>query len=256
MKKARKVLAMILALVMTVTLSVAGTIAYLTDTDNETNTFTVGNVDIDLIESKLHRVNAGVANGEEGSGPLWSDVEMSGTAGAYEYDKNGFWTGSCYSDEQIKADAKTYQSEYLADANIAPGTGYHKMPYVVNTGKNDTYIRIRVIIPTKLDKLLDDSMYTGSALDAEFTFEKYEEGDNNVYEFTRVNPLAAGEMTFWNVWGSITMDKDVTNEDITEMVNEGLINDETGEFNVIVEADGIQADGFANAEEAWNAFEA
>ena len=40
------------------------TLAYFTAADEETNTFTVGNVDIDLIESTLHRVNAGAGRVE------------------------------------------------------------------------------------------------------------------------------------------------------------------------------------------------
>ena len=252
----KKIFALCLVVALAATAVIGGTLAYFTDTDAETNVFVVGNIDIDLIESRLHRVNAGVANGQTSDSPLWSNVEMNGTAAGYKYDENGFWTGACYTDDQIKADAETYQTDYLANANIAPGTGYHKMPYVVNSGKNDAYIRIRVIINKTLDTLLDDSMYTGSAMDSEFTFEKVENGDNYEYTFTRVNPLASGEMTFWNVCGSITMDKDVTNADITAAVNAGLINGETGEFNIVVEADGIQADSFANAAAAWTAFDA
>jgi len=247
----KKILAITLCVVMAATAIVGGTLAYFTDEDEETNTFTVGNVEIDLIESQLHRVNA---NTTDPTNPLYSDVEMKGTAEEYD-DGNTYWDGACYTDDQIKEDAENYQSEYLADAKIAPGTGYHKMPYVINTGANDAYIRIRVIIPTELDKLLDDSMYTGSALDAEFTMVKKTVGTNNVYEFTRVNPLAPEEMTFWNVWGTITMDKDVTNEDIAAAKAAGLITD-NGTFDVLVEADAIQADGFADAAAAWAAFDA
>ena len=253
----KKIVAFMLVVAMLAIAIVGGTLAYFTDTDAETNVFVVGNVDIELIESQLHRVNAGVPNGQTSTSPLWSDVDMSGTAAGYKYNENGFWTGACYTDDQIKTDAETYQNEYLADANIAPGTGYHKMPYVINTGKNDAYIRIRVIIHKDLDGLLDDSMYTGTAISSgEFTYEKVLDGNFYEYTFTRVNPLASGEMTFWNVWGSITMDKDVTNADITAAVNAGLINGATGEFNIVVEADGIQADSFADAATAWTAFDA
>ena len=37
-----------------------GTIAYFTDSDSKTNTFTVGDVDITLYESQLHRENSGI----------------------------------------------------------------------------------------------------------------------------------------------------------------------------------------------------
>lgn len=254
----RKILALALTVAMIAILAVGGSLAYFTAEDSAENVFTVGNVKIDLIESQLHRVNAGVANGQTSTSPLWSDAEMKGTPAAYE-DGETYGAGfvNCYTDDQIKADAETYQSVYLKDAAIAPGTGYHKMPYVINTGVNDAYIRIRVIIPTELDKVLDDSMYTGTAMTAgEFTYEKKAVGTDNVYEFTRVNPLAKGEMTFWNVWGSIYMDKDVTNNDITALINAGLINAQTGEFTVTVEADAIQADGFNSAAEAWAAFDA
>ena len=250
----KKILTMALVVALAATAIVGGTLAYFTDTKDATNTFTVGNVEIELIESQLHRVNAGVANGEMSDSPLWTDAVMEGIAKKYA-DGNTYWDGACFTDEQIKTDAKTYQSKYLADANIAPGIGYHKMPYVVNTGANDAYIRIRVIIPTKLDKLLDDSMYTGSALGTEFTYEKVVAEGNNVYTFTRVNPLASGEMTFWNVWGSIQMDKDVTNDDITAMKKDGYIT-EDGKFDVVVEADAIQADSFDTAVEAWAAYDA
>lgn len=52
MKKARKVLAVVLAFVLTATLSIAGTIAYLTDTDEATNVMTLGNVVIEQIEQE------------------------------------------------------------------------------------------------------------------------------------------------------------------------------------------------------------
>lgn len=43
-------------------LATGGTIAYFTDYATKTNTFTLGNVDIELYESQLHRVNANMAS--------------------------------------------------------------------------------------------------------------------------------------------------------------------------------------------------
>ena len=91
----KKILALCLVVALAATAVIGGTLAYFTDTDAETNVFVVGNVDIDLIESRLHRVNAGVANGQTSDSPLWSNVEMNGTAAGYKYDENGFWTGAC-----------------------------------------------------------------------------------------------------------------------------------------------------------------
>ena len=236
-------------------LVVGGTLAYFTDKDNATNTFTVGNVEIDLLESSLHRENAGIANGATSDSELWSDVEKLGSNNTSPY-KAG---DTFYTDDQIKANAEAYKCE---NVKLNPGEYYHKMPYVVNTGKNDAYIRIRVMIPAALDTaILNSSMYTSSAVGEnkdvktqEFTMAYDNTGaverdgvKYNVYTFTRIAPLAAGEMTYWNVWGTIHMDTTATNEQIAQLLPNGT-------FNVLVEADAIQADSFANATDAFAAF--
>ena len=61
MRKKLLVLSLCVALAA---IAIAGaSLAYFTDTKSATNTFTVGNVKIDLLESSLHRENAGIANG-------------------------------------------------------------------------------------------------------------------------------------------------------------------------------------------------
>lgn len=253
----KKVLALCLTVILAATAVTGVTLAYFTDDDTQTNTFTVGNVEIDLIESTLHRVNAGVGQVETTDNILVTPgVALEGTRENSPTVSDTSWKGTYFSDEQIKEDAKTYQSVYLKDARIAPGTGYKKNPYVVNTGSNDAYVRIRVIIDSRLDALLDDSLYTGTAISSgEFVFEKKEEDGKNVYLFTRNAPLASEEMTFFNVWGSVKMDADVTNAMITAAKDAGYIR-EDGSFDVTVEADAIQADGFASAAAAWRAFDA
>ena len=52
MKRNKKILSLVLAFVLTIIGTVGVTVAYLTDTDKETNTFTVGNVQIELIEQQ------------------------------------------------------------------------------------------------------------------------------------------------------------------------------------------------------------
>lgn len=73
MKKSNKKKAVVIAGLAGITaLAVGGTIAYFTDKDQATNTFTVGDVDITLYESQLHRQNSG----RQGSfGPLASDPD-------------------------------------------------------------------------------------------------------------------------------------------------------------------------------------
>ena len=251
--KKKTILVAAIAVMLVAALVVGGTLAYFTDTKSAPNTFTVGNVKIDLLESGLHRENAGVANGETSDSELWSNVKMEGTGNTNKY-KAG---DTFYTDDQIKADAAKYECK---DVKLAPGQSYHKMPYVVNTGKNDAYIRIRVMIPANLDTaILNSSIYTSTALEKEFTMDYDHSGTvdrdgvkYNVYTFTRTEALKPDEMTYWNVWGTIHMDNDVTNEEITSLFGEGR----PCTFPVLVEADAIQADGFANAADAFAAFDA
>ena len=247
----KKVLLVGLLVVLVAAISVGLTVAYLTSTDTEKNTFTVGEVKIELLESNLHRENAGVANDATSDSELWSDVDKLGNPTS-EY-KAG---NTCYTDDQIKADAANYQDLLKKNGKLNPGQSYHKMPYVVNTGSNDAYIRIRMMFPAALDTaILNSSMYTTTAMNSgEFTMAYDSSGTvkvgdvaYNVYTFTRVKPLAPGEMTYWNVWGTIHMDADVTNEELKTLVP-------SGKFDILVQADAIQADGFANATEAFAAF--
>ena len=252
----KRFVAILLCVTLVALAAIGATFAYLTSTDSVTNTFTVGNVKIKLIESSLHRENAGVANGATSDSELWSDVEKLGTGNTSKY-KAG---DTFYTDAQIEADAAEYKCE---NVKLLPGESYHKMPYVKNIGTEDAYIRIRVMIPADLDTaILNSSMYTSTAMNnKEFTMAydnsgKVERGGvkYNVYTFTRIDPLAAGKMTYWNVWGTIHMDPDTTGEELAEFFGEGKPY-ANGVFPVLVEADGIQSDGFADATAAWAAFD-
>lgn len=253
----KRFVAILLCVTLVALAAIGATFAYLTSTDSVTNTFTVGNVKIDLIESSLHRENAGVANGATSDSELWSNVNKEGTGNTSKY-KAG---DTFYTDAQIEANAAEYKCE---NVKLLPGESYHKMPYVKNTGSEDAYIRIRVMIPADLDTaILNSSMYTSTAMNnKEFTMAYDNSGaveregvKYNVYTFTRIDPLAAGEMTYWNVWGTIHMDSDTTGEELAEFFGEGKAY-ANGVFPVLVEADGIQADGFADATAAWAAFDA
>ena len=252
----KKLTAIFLCIALVAIAIVGASMAYFTDTKEATNTFTVGNVKIKLLESSLHRENAGIANGQTSTSELWSDVEKKGSGNTSKY-KAG---DTFYTDEQIEENAETYKCENI---QLIPGRSYHKMPYVKNVGNNDAYIRIRVMIPADLDTaVLNSSMYTSSAMDKkEFTMAYDNSGSvergnikYNVYTFTRIDPLAPDEMTYWNVWGTIHMDTSVTSAQ-----SEALFGEDgsypNGVFPVLVEADAIQSEGFADAAAAWAAFD-
>ena len=255
MRKKLLVLSLCVALAA---IAIAGaSLAYFTDTKSATNTFTVGNVKIDLLESSLHRENAGIANDKTSDSELWSDVDKEGTGNTSKY-KAG---DTFYTDAQIEANAAEYTCE---NVQLIPGRSYHKMPYVKNVGNNDAYIRIRVMIPHDLDTaVLNSSMYTSTAMNNnEFTMAYDNSGTverdgvkYNVYTFTRIDPLAPDEMTYWNVWGTIHMDTTVTSAQSEALFGESGTYP-GGVFPVLVEADAIQAEGFADATAAFAAFDA
>ena len=259
----KKITALCLCVALLAVAVVGASLAYFTDTDNATNTFTVGNVKIDLIESKFHR---------EG-------------ASGMKYVTDGH---KAFTDAEIKADAETYMADYLAvkGKNMVPGRGVAKCPYVVNTGANDAYIRIRVMIPSAANNdfvavkdggVITNQWCTTSIKNGEFIDGKGGGWNNapaidkasvtkdgvtyDVYTFTRIQPLKAGAMTEWNVWNYIGIDKTATSADIQKAIDAGAIKvvetdggAKTMTLNVLVEADAIQAEGFADAAAAWAAF--
>ena len=97
MKKTRKVIAMVLVLALTVAMSVAGTIAYLSDTDSAKNTFTTGNVQIDLTEAVVVEDEDGnlVADGDNRNDVLTTELD--------EYDYGKIYPGqTIYKDPTIE----------------------------------------------------------------------------------------------------------------------------------------------------------
>ena len=110
----KKITAIFLCVALVAIAIVGASLAYFTDTDSATNTFTVGNVKIDLLESSLHRENAGIANGATSNSELWSDVVKEGSGNTSPY-KAG---DTFYTDAQIEENAETYTCK---NVQLIPG---------------------------------------------------------------------------------------------------------------------------------------
>ena len=268
----KKITAIFLCVALLAIAIVGASLAYFTDTKTATNTFTVGNVKIELIESRFHR--EGNDNSDDKTIP---DPTHKVTADdGMKYVETGH---TMFTNEEIKKDAETYKAQYLdvKGQNMVPGRGVAKCPYVVNTGANDAFIRIRVMVPSAANNdfvnvhsggVITNQWCSTAFINGEFIDKKGGGWDNapaiernvdkdgvtyDVYTFTRTEPLKAGAMTEWNVWNFIGIDKTATAADIQKAVEAGAIT-ATGELNVLVEADAIQAEGFDNAAAAWAAF--
>ena len=273
----KKITAIFLCVALVAIAVVGASLAYFTDTKSATNTFTVGNVKINLIESKFHREG----NDNSGDTSIPDPTHKVTADDGMEYVTTGH---TMFTDDEIKADAETYATSYLAvkGQNMVPGRGVAKCPYVVNTGANDAYIRIRVMVPSAANNdfvdVKDGGVITNQWCSSSFStgefIDKKGGGYNNapaidkasvtrdgvtydVYTFTRTEPLKAGAMTEWNVWNFIGINKKATSADIQKAITAGAITegtDGTVTLNVLVEADAIQAEGFADAAAAWAAF--
>ena len=269
----KKLTAIFLCIALVAIAIVGASMAYFTDTKEATNTFTVGNVKINLIESRFHR------EGNDNSGDTIPDPTE--TASGMKYVTDGH---QAFTDEEIKTDAAKY-TDYIGNRgqNMVPGRGVAKCPYVVNTGNNDAYIRIRVMVPADANNdyvnVEEGGVITNQWCSTSINSGEFQKGardgypvinergytdENNVvydvYTFTRIEPLKAGAMTEWNVWNFIGIHKDANSADIQKAIEKGaMIKGPNGTgmtLNVLVQADAIQAEGFADAAAAWAAFDA
>ena len=277
----KKLTAIFLCVALVAIAVVGASLAYFTDTKSATNTFTVGNVKIDLIESKFHREG----NDNSGDTSIPDPTHKVIADDGMKYVTTGH---TMFTDAEIKADAETYADDYLAvkGENMVPGRGVAKCPYVVNTGANDAYVRIRVMIPSAANNdfvtvenggVITNQWCSSSISTGEFIDGKGGGWNNapaidkasvtkdgvtyDVYTFTRKEPLKASKMTEWNVWNFIGINKTATSADIQKAIDAGAIKvtetdggAKTMTLNVLVEADAIQAEGFTDAAAAWAAF--
>ena len=272
----KKITAIFLCVALVAIAIVGASLAYFTDTDSATNTFTVGNVKIDLIESRYHRQGSG-SSGDT------SIPTPTRTASGMKYVRDG---ATIFFDDEIKADAANY-SAYITERgkNMVPGKNIAKSPYVINTGANDAYIRIRVMIPSDANRdywqarsggVIESQFCSTAIISGEFIHNDRRNDypiidssgrgyvDENgvkydVYTFIRTEPLKPGEMTEWNVWNYVGIADEATSANVQKAIDKGAIlvsEDGTMTVNVLVQADAIQAEGFADAKAAFAAFDA
>ena len=268
----KKIIALCLVVCLLAIAVIGGTLAYFTDTDEQTNVVTVGNVSAKLYESKYHR-------GATGD----SYLKMTGQP-------------EPLTDADIVADDATYDTDYLAVAKLMPFNlkSSHRVQsmfeectvaknaYVQNTSTtNDCYVRMRYIIPAEIAPYLDifytDTQFITADSDiatadartlnntdktepmitavtssgANFTLQGTyinEDGDY-VAEFIFAERLQPGEFTLYSPISKITMIPSVTEATIQ------ALNLTNRQFEILVEVDVIQADGFYNALEAFLAFD-
>ena len=121
----KKILSICLVAALAVTAVVGGTMAYFTDKDNATNTFTVGGVKIDLIEQQVNKDGTALEAFEQGK-------VLMPIVGSAQGEKDDFG----------QPKAKNYVD---------------KMVTVKNTGKSAAFVRAYFAIPSALDDGFEES---------------------------------------------------------------------------------------------------
>lgn len=256
--KNRKLL-LIVSLVLALTMSLGGTLAYLTDTDADVNVMTLGKVTI--VQNEQRRVEA--------------DGEFTSVLEPFANDK----TLLPYTERKGTADKIT-----VGDYEIEIGDSYNnyidKIVSVTNTGNSDAWVRTLVALPTgeagdnhwhEYDAAADVWLHWNLCKEVytHWDLKELTGGDfyitvngveYEVWQFTHKAPLAAGKTTYPSIRG-LFMDKRVDmNEDgyyLTD--NSGAkwpiknITDKNGKVNVLVVSQAVQADGFATADAALTA---
>ena len=249
----KKILVLCLVVALAVTAVVGGTLAYFTDKDAATNTFTAGGVDIALIEQER--------DGQGGLQEFTQDQVLMPIVGSAQGEK----------DELGQPVAENY---------------IDKMVTIKNTGKSDAYVRAYFAIPSALDDGFEES-FNASMNILHFNFGNKDgvstynnqwlwgseakpgySGWNyfettidgvayNVYYADYYQPLKAGETTEQFVSG-VYLDKNVDMNaqgeyTITRNGVTSVIKDFDGSAKCPVFAVAVQADGFDNAADAVNA---
>lgn len=236
--KLRRALLLAACAVMLVCLSVGATLAYLTSHDTVVNTFTVGQVKIELDEGKVHDPNTMV------------DGEDIG--------------GTFIDEDNNRIDNNTYK--------FLPGHDLDKDPTVtVKAGSENCYVRIMVTV-TRLGDLMEIigetdkdvaaaklASYITGYNDDDFDDNKWTFGTDSVtYEFrlTDIVELDKDNDQKFELFKGIDVPEELTVEQLALLQVDLTDTDTTNDvaMTITAEAHAIQADGFADANAAWNAF--
>ena len=217
MKTGSKILLGVSGAVLLVAGSVAGTLAFLTDDDTVTNTFTIGKVDISLTETA---------------------VKPDGTPdeGAERVKENEYRLvpGVTYTKDPILAIEPDSESAYIrmivrVQNWSAAEAAFGSLEEIVN---------------------LDTANWTAVELG-----EDGQDGNTKIYEYRyKESPIANATneaIELPALFTELTVPGDLTSTELGALYT----GDEKTDFRITVEGHAIQSTGFASADAAWTAFD-
>lgn len=246
-KTKTKALLMSLCAVLLVAASVLGTMAYLTDSKDVKNTFTVGNVAIKLDEAKVDDMGNLVKNQDDTLADRVTHNEYKLLPG-HTYTKDPTVTVLTPSVASYVRMKVTFNN---ADKIIALCTDPKYADEV--TGVENAFPLIRMVNFVKANAAKWDGIIPDNMVDTEdmLANSKYfVKGTDNTltYYFYYNGTVAArdGNVVLPTLFDSIKVPTWVTGDQLAKL----------NDFQINVVAEAIQADGFKNADAAWAAFAA
>lgn len=248
-KTKTKALLMSLCAVLLVAASVLGTMAYLTDSKDVKNTFTVGNVTIKLDEAKVDEKGNLVKNQDDTLADRVTQNEYKLLPG-HTYVKDPTVTVLAPSVESYVRMKVTFNKASQIIAMCTDPEFAEDGP----TGVENAFPLIRMVKfmeanAAKWDGIIPDNMVDTEEMLADAKYFAYDaEADTLTYYFYYTEPVAAidADVKLATLFDSIKVPEWATGDQLKAL--QGF------EINVVAEA--IQADGFENADAAWVAFAA
>lgn len=246
-KTKTKALLMSLCAVLLVAASVLGTMAYLTDSKEVNNTFTVGNVSIKLDEAKVDENGTQVVD-KDGNPVARVTRNAYKLLPGHTYVKDPTVTVLTPSVESYVRMKVTFNN---ADKIIALCTDPEFEGEV--TGVENAFPLIRMVNfvkakAAKWDGIIPDNMVDTEDMLANSKY--FVKGTDNTltYYFYYNGTVAArdGNVVLPTLFDSIKVPTWVTGDQLAKL----------NDFQINVVAEAIQADGFKNADAAWAAFAA
>ena len=253
-KTKTKALLMSLCAVLLVAASVLGTMAYLTDSKDVKNTFTVGNVTITLDEAKVDGNGNAIDKQGKRVTNLADAERVPGNAykllPGHTYTKDPTVTVLAPSVESYVRMKVTFNNASQIIAMCTDPEFAEDGP----TGVENAFPLIRMVKfveanAAKWDGIIPDNMVDTEEMLADGKYFAYDaEADTLTYYFSYNEAVAAPteNVVLPTLFDKITLPEWVTGDQLKAL--QGF------EINVVAEA--IQADGFENADAAWAAFAA
>lgn len=224
MKTNRNALLVLLCVVALMTGAVFGTLAYFTDAEAATNTFTVGSVGLTLDEAKVN------------------------TNGTYVSDENERTTDG---NEYHLLPGHTYIKDPTVTVTEGSSESYVRMMVTINYSSQMDAI----FAPTGADLTSIFDKYDSNKWILKSVTED-EAANTRTYEFRYNETVSAAEKDepLTALFESFTIPGNITKEQLATLVTKDANGKITDQFTITVVAHAIQAAGFADADEAWTAF--